>query len=58
VVAGPISASLIRPFTEIESYGAMKYKAVILVHGFACMLGSTVSVAAWYVRQKRWLRAE
>jgi predicted MFS family arabinose efflux permease len=57
VVAGPISGSLIRPFTEMESYGAMKYKAVILFMG-SCMLGSTVSVAAWHVRQKRWLRAE
>jgi MFS family permease len=56
VVAGPISASLIRPIIEIESYGVMKYKAVILFTG-ACMLGSTGSVAAWYVKQKRWLRA-
>ena len=57
VVAGPISASLIRPFIELASYGAMKYKAIILFMG-SCMLGSTISVAAWYVKQKRWLRAE
>jgi MFS family permease len=56
VVAGPISASLIKPITEIESYGVMKYKAVILFTGI-CMLGSTVSIVAWYVRQKIWLRA-
>jgi MFS family permease len=56
VVAGPISASLIRPITEIGSYGVMKYKAIILFTG-ACMLGSTVSVVARYVRQKTWLRA-
>ncbi|KAN0101995.1 MFS general substrate transporter [Hyaloscypha variabilis] len=56
VVAGPISASLIRPMIEIESYGVMKYKAVILFTG-ACMFGSTVSVVGWYVRQKTWLRA-
>lgn len=56
VVAGPISASLIRPITEIGSYGVMKYKAIILFTG-ACMLGSTVSVVAWYVRQKTWLKA-
>lgn len=57
VVAGPISASLILPFTRVDSYGAMKYKAVILFMG-SCMVGSTVSVAAWYVRQRKWLRAE
>jgi predicted MFS family arabinose efflux permease len=56
VVAGPISASLIRPMIEIESYGVMKYKSVILFTG-ACMFGSTVSVVGWYVRQKTWLRA-
>jgi predicted MFS family arabinose efflux permease len=56
VVAGPISAGLILPFTEKESYGAMKYKAVILFMG-SCMLASTISVAVWYVRQKRWSRA-
>lgn len=56
VVAGPISASLIRPMTEVESYGLMKYKAIILFTG-ACMLGSTVSVVAWYLRQKKWWRA-
>ena len=56
VVAGPISASLIRPMIEVESYGVMKYKSVILFTG-ACMFGSTVSVVGWYVRQKTWLRA-
>jgi predicted MFS family arabinose efflux permease len=56
VVAGPISASLIQPIIEIESYGVMKYKAVILFTG-VCMLGSTLSIVAWYVWQKRWLRA-
>ena len=56
VVAGPIGASLIRPLTNIESYGAMRYKAIILFMG-SCMLGSTVSITAWYVRQKKWLRA-
>jgi MFS family permease len=56
VVAGPISASLIQPITEIESYGVMKYKEVILFTGI-CMLGSTVSIVAWYVRQRGWLRA-
>ena len=56
VVAGPISAFLIQPITDLESYGVMKYKAVILFTG-SCMLGSTVSVVAWYVRQKMWSRA-
>ena len=55
VVAGPISASLIQPITELGSYGVMKYRSVVLFTG-ACMLGSTVSIVAWYVRQKRWLR--
>jgi MFS family permease len=55
VVAGPISACLIRPITELESYGVMKYKAVILFTG-SCMLGSTVSIVAWYGKQKMWSR--
>lgn len=56
VVAGPISAGLILPSIEIGSYGAMKYKTVIIFMG-SCMLASTVSVAGWYMKQKRWLRA-
>jgi MFS family permease len=52
VVAGPISAGLIQPVTVVESYGVMKYKAVILFTG-ACMLCSAFSVAAWYVTPKR-----
>ena len=55
VVAGPISTTLIRPMIEIGSYGAMKYKGVILFTG-SCMLGSTVSVVVWYVGQKRLVR--
>lgn len=56
VVAGPISAGLILPSIEIGGYGATKYKAMILFMG-SCMLASTVSIAGWYVRQKKWLRA-
>jgi hypothetical protein len=52
VVACPISASLIQPVIVIGSYGAMKYKAVILFTG-TCMLCSAVSVGAWHTRPKR-----
>jgi len=52
VVAGPLSAILIKPLTDIESYGVMKYKSIIIFMG-SCMLGSTISIAAWYMRQKR-----
>jgi len=57
VVAGPLSAGLIQPIIQLESYGVMRYKAIIIFMG-SCMLGSTVIVATWYMRQKRWLRAE
>jgi hypothetical protein len=51
VFAGPISASLISPVIVIGSYGATKYKAVILLTD-ACMLCSIVSRGAWYTRPK------
>ena len=49
VLAGPISARLVRPATIVEDYGAIKYKAIILFTG-TCMLCSGVSVGAWCVR--------
>ena len=55
VVAGPISAGLIRPMTQLDSYGVLKYKEIILFTG-SCMLGSTVSVVAWWGNKKIWSR--
>ncbi len=52
VVVGPMSAGLLQPTVVIGSYGATKYKAVILFTG-SCMLCSAVSVAAWWARPKR-----
>ncbi|KAG0650380.1 Riboflavin transporter MCH5 [Hyphodiscus hymeniophilus] len=51
VAAGPISASLIRSDLVIGSYGAMKYKAIILFTG-TCMLCSAISVVTWSTRSK------
>jgi len=55
VAAGPLSAALIRKGVVLGSYGAMRYKSVIVFTG-SCMLGSAVSVGAWYVRLK-WSRS-
>jgi len=52
VVAGPISAGLLRPVVVIDTYGAMKYKAVIIFTG-TCMFCSAASLGAWYITPKR-----
>lgn len=54
VAAGPLSAALIRKGVVLGSYGAVRYKSVIVFTG-SCMLGSAVSVGAWWVRLK-WSR--
>ena len=53
VVAGPISAQLIQGRVMVGSYGAMKYRGIILFMG-ACMLGSAISVGTWWAKPKRW----
>lgn len=51
VVAGPISAGLLQPVVVVGTYGAMKYKTVIVFTG-TCMLSSAASLGAWYIRPK------
>jgi hypothetical protein len=53
VLAGPISAGLLLPVTDISSYGVLKYKVVVVFTG-ACMLLSAVSIGTWYLRPKRY----
>ena len=55
VLAGPISAGLLSGGIQRDSYGLMRYKALIVFTG-GCMLLSALSVGSWYVRPRR-LRA-
>ena len=52
ILAGPISAGLILPGLRVGSYGALKYKAVVVFTG-GCMLLSAISVSTWYMTRKR-----
>ena len=52
ILAGPISAGLILPVVRVSSYGAFKYKAVVVFTG-GSMLLSAISVGSWYLRPKR-----
>jgi len=52
VLAGPISESLLARTTRLESYGIMRYKAVIIFTG-TCMLSSALSIGLWYLRPRR-----
>lgn len=52
VLAGPISGLLISHITKVGSYGAMKYKAVVVFTG-CCMVVSALSVGSWYLRPSK-----
>lgn len=56
VLAGPISAGLLSEGVQRNSYGIMRYKALVVFTG-GCMLLSALSIASWYVRPRRlWAR--
>lgn len=55
VLAGPISAALLSRALNPYSYGAAKYRMVVIFSG-ACMLLSALSICSLYVQPKR-LRA-
>ena len=50
-VTGPISSPLIRKAIVLRSYGAVRYKSIILFTG-TCMLGSEVSVGTCWAIPK------
>ena len=52
VLAGPISSVLILPVIRVSSYGALKYKAVVVFTG-GSMLLSAFSVCVWHMSHKR-----
>ena len=52
VLAGPISAAMLLPLTDVGTYGALSYKAVV-VFTRACVLLSSVSIVIWRLRQMR-----
>jgi predicted MFS family arabinose efflux permease len=52
VLAGPISGVLLSHITSVGSYGAMKYKGVVIFTG-CCMALSALSVGSWYLRPSR-----
>jgi MFS family permease len=52
VLAGPISGVLLSHVVEAGSYGAMKYKAVVIFTG-CCMVLSALSIGSWYLRPSR-----
>lgn len=56
VLAGPISAGLLSGVVQRDSYGMIRYKALVIFTG-GCMLLSALSVGSWYIRPRR-LRAE
>ena len=55
VLAGPISAGLLSGSVQRDSYGVMRYKALVVFTG-GCMLLSALSIGTWYIRPRR-LRA-
>jgi hypothetical protein len=52
VLAGPISAAMLLPLTDVGTYGALRYKAVVVFTG-ACMLLGSVSIVTWCLRPMR-----
>ncbi|KAK5127047.1 hypothetical protein LTR85_008406 [Meristemomyces frigidus] len=52
VLAGPISAGLISNIVHVGSYGALKYKAVVVFTGVSMLL-SAISIGPWHLRPKR-----
>ena len=51
VLAGPLSAVLISQTTNVPSYGALRYKGIVIFTG-VCMLLSSLSVGAWILKPK------
>ena len=51
VLAGPISTRLLSGGVERDSYGIMRYKALVLFTG-GCMLLSALSIGSWYIRPR------
>ena len=49
VLAGPISATMLLPLTDVGTYGALWNKALVVFTG-ACMLLSSVSIVTWCLR--------
>src|SRR5271170_2959538 len=52
VFAGPINAAMLLPLTDVGTYGALRYKAVVVFTG-TCMLLSSVSIVTWCLRPMR-----
>jgi len=52
VFAGPINATMLLPLTDVGTYGALRYKAVVVFTG-PCMLLSSVSIITWCLRPMR-----
>ena len=52
VLAGPISAGLLKDAVRRDNYGILRYKALVIFTG-ASMVLSALSVGCWYVRPKR-----
>ena len=52
VLAGPISAGLLKDAVRRDRYGILRYKALIIFTG-ASMVLSALSVGFWYVRPRR-----
>ena len=52
VLAGPISAGLLKGGVRREGYGVVNYKALVVFTG-ACMVLSALSVGSWYIRPRR-----
>jgi MFS family permease len=52
VLAGALGARLLSQTTNINSYGAMKYKALVIFTG-GCILLSAVSICCWHLLPRR-----
>ena len=52
VLAGPISAGLLSGRVQRDSYGIVRYKALVVFTG-SCMLLSALSIGTWYIRPRR-----
>jgi hypothetical protein len=52
VLAGPISGGLLSQVIKPGSYGALRYKAVVIFTG-CCMVLSALSVGSWYLHLRR-----
>ncbi|KAH8597746.1 major facilitator superfamily domain-containing protein [Bisporella sp. PMI_857] len=52
ILAGPISAALLLPYTEKTGYGIGRYKTLVIFTG-SCIFFSAVVIALWHARPKR-----